>query len=139
MAAVAGIVLALAACGPARPPTDPAGVAANIALRPKEVQGGGTQALDLFGALNPDCSVEGYPSLHILQPPSNGRLTIERGEAHTSFPGDDIRAKCNTLSTPTVVLSYTPKPGYTGSDAATVEVLFPMGSVRTLEYRITVR
>ena len=139
--AAAGALLSLAACGaraPA-PPPDLAGAGVGIALRSKEVPSGATQTIEIFEALNPDCSLEGYPSVHILRPPANGRMTIEVGAVHTDFPAGDVRAKCNPLSTPAILLGYASKPGYAGTDTAMVEVLFPMGAVRTLEYRILVR
>jgi hypothetical protein len=140
--AAAAVLLLLAGCSTATRgpgPPDLAGAEEGYGSHAIDVRSGEAQTLAAFGALNPDCSLEGYPSVHILTPPGNGRLVAARGEAHSSFPAGDIRANCNRLSTPAMILTYEPKPGYVGPDAAMVEVLFPMGAVRTLQYQITVR
>jgi hypothetical protein len=100
---------------------------------------GQDQPIDYFYSLYPDCSSMGYPTISIITPPQNGAITATDGEANPVYAKDNERAVCNLKKAPVTFVHYAPKPGYRGGDRATVEVLFPLGSFRTIEYVFDVR
>ncbi len=112
------------------PPTP---IAGNQARRRTAVSGQ-DQSMDYFYALYADCSSMGYPTISVLTPPSNGAITTIEGEANPVYAKDNERAVCNLKKAPVTLLHYASKPGYHGVDKAKVEVLFPLGSFRTIEY-----
>ena len=65
--------------------------------------------------MNPDCSVIGMPTVHILEQPQSGKVAVENGTGFSAFPASNTRFKCNSNRSDGVVISYTPNPGYTGA------------------------
>jgi hypothetical protein len=118
------------------PATTPIG--GNQARRRGAVSGQ-DQRIDYFYALNSDCGSQGYPTINIIRPPQNGAITTSEGEAHPVYAKDNERAACNLKKAPVTLVHYASKPGYHGGDSATVEVLFPLGAYRTIEYVFDVK
>ena len=66
-------------------------------------------------------------------------LRIAKGENFPDFPKDNVRQACNTKKLPVVFVYYQSDRGFTGTDTAVVEILFPSGNLRTVSYAISVR
>jgi hypothetical protein len=95
--------------------------------------------LDFLYSINPDCSSLGFSTVRIIEPPKNGRLTVENSTGFTSFPQGNVRYECNKRRLEGVVLHYEPNPGFTGTDSLTVDVVFPSGSSSKRHYAIAVK
>ena len=105
----------------------------------KGASSGEKQKMGYFIGLNPDCTATGVPKVTFVTPPSHGTMTAEQGEDYPGYPTDNPRSACNRRKVPAVLLYYQSAPGYTGNDAAVVEVVFPAGSLQHQTYEITVR
>ena len=88
---------------------------------------------------NPDCTTAGRPVVRVTQAPEHGRLSINNTAVFPSFPPSNVRSACNRRRVPGVVVRYVSQRGYTGTDAAAIEVYFPDGQARRGAYFITVR
>jgi Domain of Unknown Function with PDB structure (DUF3857)/Transglutaminase-like superfamily len=95
--------------------------------------------LDFLYSINPDCSSIGFSTVRIIEPPKNGRLTVENGAGFTNFPQGNPRFDCNKRRSDGVVLQYEPNPGFSGTDSLTVDVVFPSGSSSQRHYAIAVK
>ncbi len=95
--------------------------------------------LDFLYSINPDCSSIGFSTVRIIEPPKNGRLTVENGSGFTNFPQGNLRYDCNKRRSDGVVLQYEPNPGFVGTDSLTVDVVFPSGSLSQRHYSIAVK
>ena len=95
--------------------------------------------VDFWYSVAADCSSSGYPDLRIVTAPSHGTLRIAKGENFPDFPKDNVRQACNTKKLPVVFVYYQSDRGFTGTDTAVVEILFPSGNLRTISYAISVR
>ena len=89
-------------------------------------------------SLNADCTAVGKVVVRDLKKPSHGTVTIEEGEAYTYFDKDNQRYHCNTQKSQGVLVLYQSAPGYTGPDSASIQVFFPTGHERTVDYDISV-
>jgi hypothetical protein len=89
--------------------------------------------------MNPDCSVIGMPTVHIMEQPQSGKVTVENGTGFPTFPASNTRFKCNSTRSDGVVISYTPNPGYTGHDSVMMEIIYPDGNAAKRRYAIDVR
>ena len=92
-----------------------------------------------YASINPDCSTGGYPNVRLVTKPSNGELTVAKGEMFPSYPKGNARSACNSKKVPATMLEYQPKSGFTGTDSFAVQVIFPSGKEQKLKYNITVK
>jgi hypothetical protein len=99
---------------------------------------GNKQKIDSAGSLNPDCTSQGIPTIRIVRPPVNGRLTVEQGEDYLNFSKDNPRSQCSTRKSPVMMVYYVSNPGYVGPDVATIEIIYTGGTLRTVQYNINV-
>lgn len=106
---------------------------------PKSAESGKKQLMGSAVSINPDCSAAGEPVVTIVKPPTNGRMTAEKGETYPSFVKENPRSACNSKKVPATNIYYTSNPGFTGTEYATVEVLFPQGNIDRGDLIITVR
>jgi hypothetical protein len=146
-----GILLAVAGCTvnlPVAPSTAPTATppAANLdpgaPVNTHRIRGAASdkdQSLDYFLSVNPDCSSNGYPQIRVVTPPAHGAITSTPGEGYSNFPSGNSRIACNARKIPVTFVHYRPVPGFAGTDTATIEVLFPLGRLDTVDYAITVR
>ncbi len=119
---------------PPKPPSPPPIVElSRVASADKQLQ------VAFLYALNPDCSVIGAPTVHIMEQPHSGKVAVENGTGFSAFPASNTRFKCNSNRSDGVVISYTPNPGYTGADSIMMEIIYPDGSAAKRHYAIDVR
>ncbi len=118
----------------------PAHAAAGPLVAIRGATAGTKQRIDTYIALNPDCSPEesSVAAAIIKSPPAHGTFVTERGEDFPNFPRENQRFPCNLKRSPAVLAYYTAAPGYNGTDTVLVDVIFPRGETRVIEYRITV-
>ena len=90
-------------------------------------------------ATNPDCSSQGQPVIKLAQAPQHGKVTISRGGVFPNFPASNIRNACNRRRVSGLEVYYVSQRGYTGTDTAAFEVIFPDGQLRQLTVFINVR
>jgi hypothetical protein len=99
---------------------------------------GREQQVGYWYSVAPDCTTRGYAEIRVLTPPSHGSVRVAKGEDFPEFPKDNVRNECNKRKTPVMYIYYQSTPGFTGTDSATVQILFPGGNVRTVTYRVNV-
>jgi hypothetical protein len=100
---------------------------------------GSHQKIDSYSSLNPDCTSPGQAKIRITTPPQYGQITAEEGLDYANYKTDTTQAKCTSNKTPAMIIYYTSDPTSVGSDYAKIEILFPSGTFRTVEYKISVR
>lgn len=105
----------------------------------KTALAGQTIRIDFIASINPDCSVRAVPTVRIVDPPANGTTQIKEVEDFTTYPTANPRSACNKAKSPGVELTYTPNPGYLGSDYLTYETITADGYDRTLKIALTVK
>jgi len=100
---------------------------------------GTRQKIDLHYDLNPDCTASGRLVARVVGAPANGQLAIEEGKDYPNYDKDNTRFDCNKKLVPVTLVYYTSNAGYSGTDTASIEVVFTNGELRTYTYAITVR
>lgn len=118
-------------------PARPANNLAVVALK-RAAPSGVKQQVDTLASLNPDCSPLGIPIVTVKTPPSHGELVSESGEYFTNFPKENQRYECNLKKSRGTRVYYLSGSGYRGSDAVVVDVVYPDGITRTVQYNIVV-
>lgn len=86
----------------------------------RNVPAGTTSVLDFSLAVNRDCSSRGLPKLWVSQPPAHGTSSVLQRDGHPHFAPGPFAA-CNAALVPGIAVTYTPAPGFSGSDALTFE------------------
>jgi len=74
-----------------------------------------------FFSVNPDCSSRGLSRVTVAQAPAHGAATVGRHDEHPAFPTNGPYAGCNAGLVPSVGVTYTPAPGFSGGDTLTIE------------------
>jgi hypothetical protein len=92
-----------------------------------------------YASIKPDCSTGGYPTVRLVTKPSNGEVSISKGDTFPTYPKNNVRSACNSKQLPATMLEYKPKEGFRGKDGFAVTVIFPSGNEQKLTYSITVK
>ena len=97
--------------------------------------------LELYWAasVNPDCSSRGAVTIKVVEPPSHGRVTVNRTGVFTNFSAANVRQHCNTRRVAGVKAFYTSQRNYQGPDRVAFEVIWPSGKYERRNVSITVR
>jgi hypothetical protein len=95
--------------------------------------------LNFSNATNPDCSSVGETVVRLTQAPQHGKITISKASEFPSFPKGNARRDCNKKRVAGTQTVYVPEPGYTGTDMAALEIIFPTGATARRSYTITVK
>jgi hypothetical protein len=95
--------------------------------------------LNFSNATNPDCSSVGETVVRLTQAPQHGKITISKASEFPSFPKGNARRDCNKQRVPGTQTVYVPEAGYTGTDTAAIEIIFPTGATARRSYTITVK
>ena len=116
------------------------GPLARIGAVPAEraVTSGLEHEMGLWVSLNPDCSSRGDVAIRIITPPGHGTMTVGKGSGFPSYPEDNVRRFCNIRTTPGTVVKYRSEAGFSGRDSAIAKVLWPDGTLVSVEFRIAV-
>jgi dienelactone hydrolase len=105
----------------------------------RTVPAGRTSTLNFALAINPDCTSRGLPKLWVSGAPEHGAALVLTQDGHPGFPPGHPLAKCNVASVPGVAVTYTPAPGFAGSDAVTFEETNVDGRHRLFRITLTVQ
>jgi hypothetical protein len=89
-------------------------------------------------SLNPDCSLIGPTVIRALIHPTQGTATIENTKDFTSYDAANQRYHCNESRVAGAAVYYQSKPGYTGPDSASYELITPSGVRRQIDVDINV-
>ena len=95
--------------------------------------------LNFSNAINPDCGSVGETVVRLTQAPQHGKITISKASDFPSFPKGNARRDCNEKRVAGTQTVYVPEPGYTGTDTAAIEIIFPTGATGRRSYTITVK
>ena len=91
--------------------------------------------LSYHASANKDtCSPTRAPTIHVVEPPKSGMLTVRKGVLKT-----DRVAGCPNLNLPVQVVLYVARAGYEGADHVQYEVTNENGEVATYNVTITVK
>jgi hypothetical protein len=85
--------------------------------------------VEFLYAIEPGCSSMGVTRVQILEPPQHGKLTVENGQAFTSFAKENQRYGCDMQKSPGTFVFYEPAPGFAGKDSITLGIIFSDRSV----------
>ena len=100
---------------------------------------GREQLLDYWYSVAIDCTSTGTPVIRTLTAPAHGTFRTSDGVDFPAFAESNPRHSCNSRKLPVAYLYYQSSLDFVGTDTATVEVLFPSGSLRNVSYSISVR
>jgi hypothetical protein len=90
-------------------------------------------------ANNPDCSSYGQTTIKLVAAPQHGSTRITHTRDFPSFRESNIRSVCNTRRVAGAAAHYVSQRGYVGTDATTIEVIYPNGRLLHVTYQIYVR
>jgi hypothetical protein len=117
---------------------DPNSINRDITMQRYAV-GGKKSIFTYYYSLKMDCSPSGWQEVRLAKPPENGEAKLKEATAVINYSAPNPRVKCNSRSTKSMALEYTPNKGYTGSDSIEVELINDAGQRNTYTYNITVK
>ncbi len=105
----------------------------------RTVPAGQMSRLNFAYAVNPDCTSRGLAKISVTQSPEHGSAAVLTQDGHPTFPPGHPFAKCNVLTVPGVSVTYTPEPGFMGSDTVTFDETNVDGGRRSFRITLTVQ
>lgn len=105
----------------------------------KAVPSATTQQIDFFASLHPDCSATGTPVVRLIDGPTKGLITTEKGRDFLPFPKGNPRSRCNARRVLGVKLLYRSADAFIGTDKVRILILSGSGESREAAYTIEVR
>jgi hypothetical protein len=100
---------------------------------------GSTINLAKPSSVNPDCSSLPTPRMLVVQAPAQGALSAAPGRVYPGFPASNVRSRCNSTAVRGLVINYTARPGSSGSDYFTYDIIFSDGEVWRRNVSVTIR
>lgn len=94
--------------------------------------------LGSFFAISKDCSLRGVPKVSVSGGPFHGEVAVTENEAHPAFPPGSPLSACNATAFRSMSVTYTPKPGFIGGDALTVDDVGPDGRHKLIRFMLRV-
>ncbi len=113
--------------------------APTLADEAKAVPSGVNQQIDFFASVNPDCSPAGIPTVRLIDGPSTGVITTDKGRDFLAFPRGNVRHLCNRKRVSGVKLFYKSQAHFIGTDHVRILILSGSGTEREATYNIGVR
>ena len=105
----------------------------------KAVPSATTQQIDFFASLHPDCSPTGTPTVRLIDGPTKGIISTEKGRDYLPFPRGNVRSRCNAHRVAGVKLLYRSADKFLGTDKVRILILSGSGESREANYTIQVR
>jgi hypothetical protein len=102
------------------------------------VTAGQKRRVDILFTIDLDCSSKGFATVTTVEPPQHGVLTVDHGTGAPNFPQSNPRFECNKRQSEGSQITYEPAAGFTGTDAVTVDIVYPGGDTAKRHYSITV-
>ncbi len=89
--------------------------------------------------VNSDCGSTGHIKSRLLEQPKNGVVEMVTEMGFTSYAKDNPKYKCNEKQSDIQAYYYKSREDFKGKDRFVVEVFYPRGSYRKLNFNIDVR
>jgi hypothetical protein len=102
------------------------------------ITAGHKQRLYFGYTINVDCSAMGFATIATVEAPKHGKITVDHGRGKSNFPASNPRSECNKGEVEGSQIWYEPEPGFSGADAALVEVTNVDGGVARRHYSFNV-
>ena len=103
------------------------------------VVAGGRLELGGFSTINPDCTAHGYPDIRVTNAPQHGAVASRKGQVIEFFSPNHPLHDCSRRRVSGVYVDYRPERGFTGTDYFTVDIIFPNGMERAVDYEVIVK
>ena len=87
----------------------------------------------VFASIRPDCKSGPLPTIRLSAPPAHGDVTVKQGKLRTT----NLR-QCLAAEVPAYIVNYKSKPGFSGSDVLTLEVVNSNGKSQLQKITVTV-
>ena len=87
----------------------------------------------VFASIRPDCKSGPLPTIRLTAPPAHGDVTVKQGKLRTT----NLR-QCLAAEVPAYVVNYKSKPGFSGSDVLTLEVINSNGKSQLQKITVTI-
>ena len=96
-------------------------------------QTGKDARIGVYINVRPDCTSGPLPAIKLSSPPTNGRVTVRKGNVTaTNYK------QCLALQVPAFVAYYRSNANFSGTDTLELEVTFSSGRVEIQKFQITV-
>jgi hypothetical protein len=89
--------------------------------------------IGVYANVKPDCSSGPLPSIQLIIPPENGKVTVKQGKVTATNYN-----QCLAVEAPAFIAFYHSKPDFSGTDVVTLEVKFVGGKVELQKISIIV-
>jgi len=119
--------------------SDLAPAAAQGALYSMPVHPNATTRLAFFFSLRADCSVRGLAIVTVTRRPAHGVAAVAQIDDFVKPEAGSAFAACGTARVPGVALTYTPAPGFTGTDTLAVDSLEAGDQERSMQVNLVVK
>lgn len=83
--------------------------------------------------IKPDCTSGPLPSIRLMSPPENGKVTVKQGNVRTTN-----YKQCLALEVPAFVVIYHPRADFSGVDVLSLEVKFSGAKTEVHKVSVTV-
>lgn len=100
----------------------------------KAISNNERQRIGIFNFTLPNCASGGFPRVVVKDPPHNGTITVEQA-MEPAHPSQD---PCTAKDTVGTGAYYTANPGYIGPESFRLDIRFPDGGDRLMQYDLTV-
>jgi hypothetical protein len=120
----AGLSVLLAALAVFTSYTAHKGTAASATYR-RAVHSAVMERVAFFYSLRANCEMDGYPEINVLQSPTQGSVSTQRGKAYPEYTRENARFDCDKNLAPAMLVFYQSTPGYHGRDSFTITIRFP--------------
>ena len=110
-----------------------------LADETKSVPSGANRQIDFFASINPDCSPIGMPTVRLIDGPSHGVVTTDRGRDFLTFPASNLRHVCNRRRVAGLKLFYQSETKFFGTDRVRILIVSGSGTEREATYDVRVR
>lgn len=111
----------------------------NTTSSTKAVTSGQTIRVNYYSTLNADCTSMGQTVVRVVDGPASGRISVTQTVGNSTFRQGNQRYHCNAMKTPGTLVTYTPNPGFKGTDRVTLDAIFANGMNLSKSYNIVVK
>lgn len=105
----------------------------------RSVPSGINRQIDFLASINPDCSSIGVATVRLIEGPSHGVVTTDKGRDFKPFAAPNPRHACNGRRLNGLKVFYQSEQGFFGVDRVRLLVVAASGTEREADYEIRVR
>jgi len=96
-------------------------------------QAGRDIRIGVFASISADCKAGPLPTIRLKQPPAHGAVTVKQGKLRST----NLR-QCLAAEVPAFIVVYKSKPGFSGDDSVTLEVINAGGKTQLQKITVSV-